>query len=131
MWSQLLHGAEEIERQYKATQKGLLRRKLPRKELWQQLLADEKYSLLAECFEKLGWTRQDAPGEIFKLYGLLSRHVHMEFQLSTLQFDIVEGVVDNKQAQALACISRQLNLDWRIVSAMPADSTSGGSEQDE
>ena len=39
--------------------------------------------------------------------------------------------MDKKQAQALACISRHLNLNWRIVSAMPADFTSGGSEQDE
>ena len=42
-----------------------------------------------------------------------------------------EGVVDKKQAQALACICDHLDLDWNITPAVVSDSSSDGSGLDE
>ncbi|KAL4447613.1 hypothetical protein ABPG75_004832 [Micractinium tetrahymenae] len=89
--------------------------KPPRGELWQWMLQQPKYATLRRGLGELGWQQGEVTGRIGELHRVLSSQPHGHYQLSPVAVEIVEGVVSEEQAKALACLCTHLRVRWVFV----------------
>lgn len=79
--------------------------------LWEAVLDEEP--ALRECMTaKTGWKRQELPVKIEGIFTSLSNRIHLDYQRSDNQVDIVEGVLAHKECGALECVCDHLHVAW-------------------